>query len=166
MEELKNIIRDNQMSTRPEYYSGRGATTSDLNHNILVGIHAGLKKEFGDKAAKAFVKMVDGIKVMSATTFLQELYRLYYNRWKYTPEKEDESGIHIPKDDNGDYDTQAGVFGVMEAMMGGNRHDDTMAIKLRFLMDNGVKMQRVTYVFGSNCETRYHPKYRGRKFIK
>ena len=46
------------MSTRPEFFSGRGATTSDLNYETLTGIHDGIKKEFGDGAAKNFVLMV------------------------------------------------------------------------------------------------------------
>ena len=70
MEKLKEIIRNNNMSTRPEYYSGRGATISDLNEKILFGIHKDLKKEFGESAGNGFVKMVNGIKVLSATAFL------------------------------------------------------------------------------------------------
>ena len=80
MEKLKDIIRNNRMSTRPEYYSGRGATTSDLNDQILFGIHKDLKKDFGEDAGNGFVKMIDGIKVLSATAFLNGLYELYYNK--------------------------------------------------------------------------------------
>ena len=47
MDKLKDIIRNNGMSTRPEYYSGRDAIISDLNEDILFGIHKDLKKEFG-----------------------------------------------------------------------------------------------------------------------
>jgi hypothetical protein len=32
---LSEIIQDAGMSTRPEYYSGRGAITCDLNSDIL-----------------------------------------------------------------------------------------------------------------------------------
>jgi len=81
MEKLKEIIRDNRMSTRPEYYSGRGATMSDLNGEILEGIFKGILKEFGNSAADNYVKMVADIKVASATTFLTELYGLFYSDW-------------------------------------------------------------------------------------
>jgi len=34
MEKLKDIIRNNNMSTRPEYYSGRSAIICDLNGQV------------------------------------------------------------------------------------------------------------------------------------
>jgi hypothetical protein len=138
MEKLKDIIRNNQISTSPEYYSGRGATLSDLNDRILEGIHNGIKKEYGADAAKNFVKMVSDIKVLSATTFLQELYDLFYNKWKYTNKKEHAAGVAVGKDENGDYDLVGGMFGMMEAMMGSGR-DDTQMIKTGFLIRHGIK---------------------------
>ena len=99
MEKLKTIIRNNQMSTRPEYYSGRGAITCDLNGKMLEGIYQGIKKEYGVNAAKNFVKMINNIKVLSATTFLQELYNLFYNKWKYINKKEHAASV-IPTEDS------------------------------------------------------------------
>ncbi len=101
MNKLKDIIRNNGMSTRPEYYSGRGATISDLNDKILFGIHRDLKKEFGDDAASGFVKMVDGIKVLSATAFLNGLYDLFHNNWKYNNHQPEQ--MSIPKNEDGNY---------------------------------------------------------------
>jgi hypothetical protein len=137
METLKNIIRESNMSTRPEFYSGRGATLSDLNGQILQEIYNGIEKHFGDEAAENYVKMVDGIKVLSATTFLQELYDLYYSGWKYTPEKEDASGIAVHKDEDGNYNTALGMFGVSLALS--NDRDDTNSIKAGFLLAHGIK---------------------------
>jgi len=139
MEELKEIIRNNKMSTRPEYYSGRGATLSDLNSEILIGIHKGIKEKFGVKAAKAFVKMVANVKILSATTFLQELYDLYSRGWKVKPKKEkDASGVAIAKNEDGEYNLASGLFGVSEMLLGGDRND-TNAIRSYFLSMNGVK---------------------------
>ena len=56
MERLKDIIRNSNMSTRPEYYSGRGAILCDLNSDILQKIYLGIEKEFGKKAAKNYAK--------------------------------------------------------------------------------------------------------------
>lgn len=143
MEKLKDIIRNSNMSTRPEYYSGRGAITCDLNGNQLEKIFQGIKKEFGDKAAQNFVKMVDDIKILSATTFLEELYMLFYNDWKYKkkPKERQAKGISVPKNENGEYDDRSmlsGMMGIFAAMSSGGR-DQTPEIKSYFLMNHGVK---------------------------
>ncbi len=138
MEKLKEIIRNNRMSTRPEYYSGRGATVSDLNEQILFDIHREIKKEFGVKAGIGFVKMVDGIKVMSATAFLNGLYELFENDWEYTNNQP--SSISIPKDADGNYNEAIGMISVMGAIFSSGR-DDTQQIKCRFLAVNGIKQE-------------------------
>lgn len=140
MEKLKDIIRNNRMSTRPEYYSGRGATTSDLNDQILFGIHKDLKKDFGEDAGNGFVKMIDGIKVLSATAFLNGLYELYYNNWIYNEQQPD--SITIQKDDDGNYNSNVGMIGVMESLFSCGR-DDTQQIKSHFLRCNGVKCKEI-----------------------
>lgn len=135
METLKQII-GKHMSTRPEYYSGRGAILCDLNSDILQGIYLGIKEKFGDEPAENYVKMVEGIKVISATTFLQELYSLFYNKWKYTTKENDECGISVPKDKDGNYDIMHGMIGMFEAMS--NNRDETRSIKGGFLRAHGV----------------------------
>ena len=140
MEKLKDILRNNRMSTRPEYYSGRGATLSDLNGEILEGIYQGILKEFGKNAAKNYLKMVADIKVLSATTFLEEIYQLYFNEWKYTKKKKHANGITVPKNKDGEYDESSmvsGMMGIFAAM--GNNRDETEIIKGSFLYNHGVK---------------------------
>ena len=151
MEKLHDIIRNSGMSTRPEYYSGRGATLSDLNSNILQKIYLGIEEHYGKKAAKNYVKMVADIKVLSATTFLQELYMLFNSDWKYTKKKNHASGIDVPKDEDGNYDLDMGMIGVLTAMMHSGR-DDTMSIKAGFLNTHGVKGKEryVVDEFGRN----------------
>lgn len=136
MEKLKEIIRNNKMSTRPEYYSGRGATIADLNEQVLFGIQRDVKKEFGETASVGFVEMISGIKVLSATAFLNGLYELFHNDWKYNERQP--ASISIPKDKDGNYDITIGAIGVMESLFscGG---DDTQRIKSHFLHTNGVK---------------------------
>jgi hypothetical protein len=152
MEKLKDIIRNNKMSTRPEFYSGRGAITCDLNGEILEGIYKGIKKEFGENSAKNFVKMVDDIKVLSATTFLEELYVLFSNDWKYRKKRSHAAGVTVPKNADGEYDLVGGMFGMMNAMM--NNRDETQQIKSYFLSRHGVKPKgKVVNVWygGNNC---------------
>lgn len=129
------------MSTRPEYYSGRGATLSDLNNQILEGIFKGIDKEFGRNAAKNYVKMIADIKVLSATTFLEELYVLFNNDWKYRVKKQHASGVSVPKNEDGEYDERSatmGIFGILCAMSNNGR-DDTEAIRGHFLLSHGSK---------------------------
>ena len=154
MEKLKDIIRNNNMSTRPEFYSGRGAIMCDLNGNMLEGIYQGIKKEFGDFAAKNFVKMVANIKVLSATTFLEELYMLFGNGWKYKnkPKSRQDNGISFPKNENGEYDDRSVMSGMlgMFAAMGNNGRDETQEIKNYFLSNHGVK-SKTKIMF--NCQS-------------
>jgi plasmid maintenance system killer protein len=133
---LIKILRANRLCERPGYYSGRGATLTDLNGEILEGIYKGIKKEFGEKAAKNFVKMVDGIKVISATTFLQELYALEWSKWEYKEKEKDESGVYVDKI-NGEYNMAGGMFGMINALTH-NGSDDTRAIKQRFVRSHGI----------------------------
>ena len=159
MEKLKDIIRNDNMSTRPEYYSGRGAIMCDLNGSMLEGIYQGIKKEFGEEPAKNFVKMVADIKVISATTFLEELYMLCGNRWKYRKKSKahQASGISIPKNENGEYDENSltsGILGMFAAISNGSR-DETPLIKNYFLSKHGVKLKgrTLTVWFGGEDHT-------------
>lgn len=143
MEKLQNILRESGMSTRPEYYSGRGATRSDLDTGILERIYQGILKGYGKRAANYFVKMVADIKVLSATTFLQELYMLSGNNWKYTNKKKHADGVSIPKNEDGEYDENSaisGMFGMLSAMCSSGQ-DDTNSIRNGFLHRHGVKMK-------------------------
>jgi len=138
METLKDIIRSAGMSTRPEYYSGRGATISDLTETILEKIFKGIETKFGAAAAKNFVKMIADIKVLSATTFLQELYNLYYSDWKYRKKRKHAVGVAVGKNDKGEYDLASGLIGMAGVMSGMNDRDDTQRIKGWFLRCHGI----------------------------
>ena len=155
MEKLKEILRKNNMSVRPEYYSGRGATTSDLDSNLLFSIQKDIREQFGEKPAKEFAKMIYGINVLSATAFLNELYSLFYNNWKYIKTKETATKhIAVGKDKNGNYDAERGAFGVMEYIFSSNR-DQTQEIKSYFLFKNGFKQKKVIFDNFYN-ETKYY----------
>ncbi len=152
METLKDIIRNSNMSTRPEYYSGRGATMSDLNSEILQKIFLGIEKEFGAKAAKNYVKMVRDIKVLSATTFLQELYDLFDKNWVYRKKRRHASDILVSKGKNGEYDDSSllsGMASIMSAMSRGNR-DDTNQIRGGFLHTHGAEPRKRMIHYSGN----------------
>ncbi len=129
IEKLKDIIRQVKpgMSTSPEYTSGRGATLSDLNSNQLFQIQNGIKKNFGDDASKSFALMVKNIKVLSCTTFLQELYILCKNEWKLNTERKESSGVKIENE-------LQGIVSIFESLK--NNKDDTEKIRGHFLSVN------------------------------
>jgi hypothetical protein len=140
LEKLKEIIRNNRMNTSPEYYSGRGAILDDLDGMILEGIYQGILKEFGEKPANSFIKMVDDIKVLSATTFLLELYELFNRNWKFKHKRHHASGIAYQKNEDGTYNAEVSVLGIMLSLF--NDRDDTRIIKEYFLSKHGVKPKK------------------------
>jgi hypothetical protein len=77
--EVKEFLRKYapRLGTRPEYFSGRGATLSDLNSEILEGIYKGLVKEVSKDAAENFVVLVAKFKCLSATAFLNDFIDWY-----------------------------------------------------------------------------------------
>ena len=165
MEKLKEIIRKNNLSTRPEFTSGRGAIVCDLNGTQLEGIYQDILKEYGVKAAKNFLKMVDDIQVMSCTTFLEELYMLCGNGWRYTkkPKEQQANGVSIPKNNKGEYDENSmlsGMVGIFSAMSNGCR-DETPQIKNYFLSSHGIKPKSdmIHIWFGKKHDTSMYTDY-------
>jgi len=150
MEKLKDILRNNQMSGSPYFYSGRGATLADLNSDILAGIHKGIKKEFGKKAAKNFVKMVAGIKVLSATTFLNELYSLHNHDWEYVEKEQDASGVDFAKNEDGSHNIASGM-GTIAVIFGNNGRDQTGSIRGKFLHDQGIEVSEIMVMSSDGC---------------
>lgn len=82
---LSQIIERAGMSSRPEYYSGRDANPGDLGADRMLKIHEGIKENYGEDAAKAFVLMVKDLTTLGACPFLQALHSLAINDFVYTP---------------------------------------------------------------------------------
>lgn len=80
----RKIVYSVGMSGRPEFYSGRGATMSDLDGDRLYAIYQKIAQELGTRQADAFVTMVKKLKTLSATNFLNALYALELNDWNLT----------------------------------------------------------------------------------
>lgn len=81
IQKLVMVSTHNQLDASPGYYSGRGATLSDLNSEMLNQIADGIKKEHGDQAHDNYVKMVWGMPSLSATAFLNNLFSLERAGW-------------------------------------------------------------------------------------
>jgi hypothetical protein len=149
-EKLKSIIHTvPNFSYRPAFTVGRDATLSDLDSERIEKIYLGIKKEFGKKAANAFVVMVSRLKVATAHAFLIELYDLCNNNWRNKPKKQirKQTGFSIGKDENGNYkesEIECAGLGIMETLFSNGR-DQTPAIVGSFLNKylKGYKGQEV-----------------------
>ena len=119
------------MSSRPEFYSGRGAITTDLNYTKLQAFYDAIVAEIGQDAATAFVRMVADMESLSATAFLNRLYELEACDWHFAPrESRPAEGHDVGPDGPGRYVT--GIFSVAGALYGGDR-DKTEWIRRDFL---------------------------------
>jgi hypothetical protein len=131
------IHNHGQMSSRPEFFSGRGATLSDLNDRILENLYRRIlgNHELGEKAAQAFVDMVADIPVLSATDFLITLSALEGNGWVW--EKcllGNQKGIYAG-------DVGSGLGTILSVAGGSRERNETPAIRNEFLRRHGKKIK-------------------------
>lgn len=114
------------MSTRPSYYSGRGARRGDLDGQKLQILHAAIKANVNDDAAQAFAQMVADIPKLSATDFLIALAKLEGHDWKWDKALlGKEKGIYA--EDEGS--VMGTIFSVMSGM---DECDETESIRNPF----------------------------------
>lgn len=120
------IVMQCGMISDPGFYSGRGATLSDLNGEILTKIYQSITSTYGTKAARNFVAMIDETPVLSATDFLLNLYKLEANEWKWD--------VKLLSEEKGIFPTSEGsAFGTICSVLGGhNRRDETWDIRRDF----------------------------------
>lgn len=125
------------MSTRPSFYSGRGATTTDLSSAKLERIYQAIEHNVGQEAARAFARMVRDIPVLSATDFLLCLERLVAADWRWNKD--------MLGKENGIYATEMGsALGTVVSVLGGSRdRDETVAIRYDFLLRHDLKEPRM-----------------------
>lgn len=119
------------MSGRPECYSGRGATMSDLDGDRLYAIYQKIAQELGTRQANAFVTMVEKLKTLSATNFLNALYALERNDWNLT----EFNGSNIDVGPDGAGRCMIALATVAESL----GRDDTEYIRSSFLRKIGFE---------------------------
>lgn len=121
------------MSPSPSYYSGRGATRCDLDDSKLEKLWNAIKTHRGDKAAEAFVRMVESIKVISATDFLLALAAFDAAGFKWEHSMLPRTGGIYATDPIGALCTVVSHLSY--------RENDTRAIKDPFLRRRGRKIK-------------------------
>lgn len=124
------LCRDARMCPSPSYYSGRGATLSDLDSTILETMYGLIESNVGKDNADQFVRMVASIEVMSATDFLITLERFVAQGFTWSDDSRTSGAKGIAVDNIGSgLATIAEVFGGL----GGSKRDDTVSIRSIFL---------------------------------
>ena len=140
--DTRKIITSSGMSARPEFYSARGATTTDLNSNKLETIYQSVKREVGQDAANNFLYMVLDMEKLSATDFLLSFYALGSNDWKWEQElASKEKGLYVTNETTG-FGTIAGV------LLGDNDKDESDAIVGEFFKRHGVNSLTLRQNYG------------------
>jgi hypothetical protein len=131
------IVNGTGMSSSPSYYSGYAANTGDLRSDRLRKIHEEIKQHYGQEAAQGFVDMMKHISNLSPTYFLNELYRLAANDFKYQKPAHEvpDSQKNVEVSDFGS------AFGTVMMKMGPPQYDATEEIRADFL-----------WAFGESCE--------------
>ena len=127
---IKDLVRAAKMVPEPGYYAGRGATISDLNSEMLNTFADLIKKEHGDKAHDNFVKMVWGMKSLSATAFLENLFSLEKAGWQINEANLEERHYS--------FSSEGEALGLVAEMLsvfaGHEKSDDTDSIRRGFRM--------------------------------
>jgi hypothetical protein len=98
---LTTTLRACGLNPRPAYYSGRGATLTDLNSQKLEAIHGAIAHHVSPEAAEAFVEMVEDIPTLSATEFLLALAELEMNDFtRSASARTSKNGIYFENEDD------------------------------------------------------------------
>ena len=134
MEKIQQLVKKYLGCERPEYFSGRGATITDLNSDMLQGLYRDIKTHYGEVAAESYVKMVVGIKELSATNFIESLYGLYNRSWIYKSPTVAKKVIKTKYSE-----TQYRALEVAVLMSSLSNGDDTQMIKANFCRVHGIK---------------------------
>ena len=146
--DISRMVRAAGMSARPEFYSGRGATTSDLNGKLLEGFYQTIKQQLNETAAEQFVQMVADIPELSATDFLLTLYGLDQNNWKWDKELlGNQNGIYVDGKNEQDRNVSA-ISTIVEVVSRKDPNDQTEHIRNPFLRRHGINVKESSSYWG------------------
>lgn len=124
---VKRIVSTSGVCSSPEYYSGRGAKSCDLNGKNLIEIYKKLAKLDIEKAM-AMAKMTMNMKTLGATEFLRSLYNLASDDYKLEDNEVIENNVYLGSGTL----KQMCVVGVASIASSMHRYDETPSIKSEF----------------------------------
>lgn len=128
----RSILRAANMSTRPEYYSGRGAIACDLSGEQLCAIYESVATHHGVDAGAAFLKMVNELPKLTATDFILAFYRLENSEWAGVSSLGEEKGMYISAPADTREGQMQGMHGLVAALAGGASRDESTTILCGF----------------------------------
>lgn len=137
-----------RISVRPEFYSGYGASSSNIGSRELELIYGGVKKECGDEAAKNFCQFIYNFGTLSPTAFLFSFHCWYGGGCEASvpvSRNKDQAGDRTG--DNYDFgktdeDRYAlGMATIGAALMGRENADETESIRNEFLRNHKGEYQ-------------------------
>lgn len=109
-----------RFTMRSGYYAGRGPTSSDLDSSRLEGIYKGLKAEVSPEAATAFVRFVNKLDDLSASSFIVAFERFWRDGCKEIEIKQDRKD-RVRCTGRGDVLEGEAFCAVAETLFGGGR---------------------------------------------
>lgn len=133
---IREILTLSGVHPEPSHYSGRPATLSDLNSKILDKIFRDIAENISKEAADNYLQLVDELEYLSATAFLNMIYRLEQNEWKFDyslAQNNSNTSYTSPG-------TMFGTFGSRLEQSNRGRNDVTIDIKREFLRNHGIKI--------------------------
>ena len=66
-----------RLCVEPGFYAGRPPSTDDISFRTLEDIYQGLRKDIGDVAAANFVRLVNSLDDMSASSLMTALHKFW-----------------------------------------------------------------------------------------
>lgn len=104
------------------YYAGRPPSTSDINTAVLEGFYDGLKKKAGEEAAANFVRFVNALQDMSASSFIVAFEAFFRSGCKVIDIKQRKSDRTRITEHGGAAESQA--FAVMANALAGRHRSE------------------------------------------
>lgn len=130
MKLIRNIILRSGLNSRPEYYSGRGATMCDLSGKHLISIYKKLLKLDPNKALN-MAKMTLHMPTLGTTEFLESLYNLVENNYIF--EEANISTNNLSLGSAREEERESAAIGCITSFLRGSMPDDTVSIKAQFI---------------------------------
>lgn len=139
-----------QVSSRPDYYSGRGINSGDLGPEHLNLIGKGVKADFGAEAFEKFLDLVALIPDISATSFLIHFREFYCRDCTSVPCFEKNAGNTI--EGRGEAAYVVGMASIFSAFSADNSPYSAFMLKREYFRSIKRKDMVVKIPRGKSCD--------------
>jgi len=126
--DAKEILRRSGMSSRPEFYSGRGVKKCDLNSKHLIKIFDLIYQQLKEDAAFNFCRMLFDIDQLSATAFIRNFLALERSNWKWPTKVNKEKKINSDIELDG---TEMNAFATLASKLYGGGDNEFLSFRIK-----------------------------------